>query len=808
MISTHSALAWLALLIVLSSLATYQIHRHWRVQTDILALFPQDNDAPLVQLIRRMVAGDLGRTALFLVSHPQSQIARNATRQLGQLMEASSVFAAVQWDYSKQQKSFFEFYFPFRYQIISPTIRPYLDNDHGYQDLMNHLIKELYQPFSSLSTQLLDEDPFLFFPELMKEFSKTLMQLHKTERSTGMNLENNNFLQEDRSLGYTKRRLQIDDGMVGRNYHARHYYFITAQLASSPFQENTQIQLEENWHKWSNHLMQTIPGIDLTYTAATRFSSSIRNEMQRDISLISIGSTIGIIFLIVYIFRSIKHLFVAFIPLIVGIWIALGFSLLVFEDLHAFTLVFGSSLIGVCIDYSLHYFAYHRISQQWESITTMRNIFPAVGLGALTTILSYICVGFTPLVVLQQIAVFSSCGIAISFFSVVFWFPFFFRDTHPLASHVPGVYQWLRYFLIFWSRYKKLILILLVIIVSLSIKGIFDLQVSDSPLVFKTFPRDVTDADHIIRDIMGIYEAQQYLFIVGKTPEETLQRLERFQDYLSVEQTEFGAEIGPMVTSFLPSEKRQRENIRSVQKLLAHEEEISSALESIGVREGSIRKFFQDLASAPGTFMTPESWLNHDVSVGLRSFWVGDIPDGTSIVVRLYNVTDVKRIKEVISSFEGIRYVDTVKDFERLLETYRKGVIGFVVGAYVVILALLVWRYRLQGFVVMLPPFLSACITVGFLGLLGHTFHLLHCLSLLLVLGMGVDYAIFLAESEPSSEPTTFLALTLATVTTILSFGLLSFSSQAALKAIGFTTFVGIFWVWLLSPLAMCGRAR
>jgi predicted exporter len=73
---------------------------------------------------------------------------------------------------------------------------------------------------------------------------------------------------------------------------------------------------------------------------------------------------------------------------------------------------------------------------------------------------------------------------------------------------------------------------------------------------------------------------------------------------------------------------------------------------------------------------------------------------------------------------------------------------------------------------------------------------------------MGVDYAIFLAESGPSSQNITFLASTLATVTTVLSFGLLSFSSQEALKAIGLTTFLGICCVWLLSPIAMYGRSR
>jgi predicted exporter len=438
----------------------------------------------------------------------------------------------------------------------------------------------------------------------------------------------------------------------------------------------------------------------------------------------------------------------------------------------------------------------------------MRNIFPAVGLGALTTILSYIAIGFTPLIGLRQIAFFSSLGIIISFFSVVFWYPFLLKSTHSLASHTPAVYQWLTYFLIFWRRHDKIIFTLLTFAILLSLKGISALQINDSPLVLKSFPPQVSEEDRIIRNIMDIPEAQQYLFVTGKTPEDVLQRLEAFRDYLYAENPPLGADLGPLITAFLPSEKRQRDNVRLMKTLLMHKEAISSRLEAIGLPENSIQKFFRDVADGPQTFLTPEVWLGHDVSVGLRSLWVGDIPDGTAIVVKLQQVTDVNRIKAVIASFDGIRYVDNINDFSVMLETYRKGIMVLVSGAYVVILALLIWRYHLQGFIVMLPPLLSACMTVGILGLLGHTFHVLHCLSLLLVLGMGVDYAIFLAESDPTSDPTTFLALTLATATTILSFGLLSFSSQAALKAIGFTTFVGIFWVWILSPLAIYGRSR
>ena len=60
---------------------------------------------------------------------------------------------------------------------------------------IDHLTKELYQPFSSLSTRLLEEDPLLFFPELLKDFGKDIMQLNHTERINGMNREQNTSLQ-------------------------------------------------------------------------------------------------------------------------------------------------------------------------------------------------------------------------------------------------------------------------------------------------------------------------------------------------------------------------------------------------------------------------------------------------------------------------------------------------------------------------------------------------------------------------------------------------------------------------------------
>ena len=65
---------------------------------------------------------------------------------------------------------------------------------------------------------------------------------------------------------------------------------------------------------------------------------------------------IGIVALILLTLGSIRYLWVALIPIFVGVLGGLVVCLLVFSKLHVITVVFGASLVGVCIDYCLHFF--------------------------------------------------------------------------------------------------------------------------------------------------------------------------------------------------------------------------------------------------------------------------------------------------------------------------------------------------------------------------------------------------------------------------------------------------------------------
>ena len=104
----------------------------------------------------------------------------------------------------------------------------------------------------------------------------------------------------------------------------------------------------------------------------------------------------------------------------------------------------------------------------------------------------------------------------------------------------------------------------------------------------------------------------------------------------------------------------------------------------------------------------------------------------------------------------------------------------------------------------LVPPVLAAAATLGVLGAAGVVTNLLHVLSLLMVLSLGVDYAVFLVECGRRRKlgPTT-MSLLGAAITTILSFGLLAISRTPALRAIGLTTGIGTALSFLLAPLTL-----
>ncbi len=85
---------------------------------------------------------------------------------------------------------------------------------------------------------------------------------------------------------------------------------------------------------------------------------------------------------------------------------------------------------------------------------------------------------------------------------------------------------------------------------------------------------------------------------------------------------------------------------------------------------------------------------------------------------------------------------------------------------------------------------------------LGIPFACCSAMGLFLVVGAGVDYAIFQREPSHPESRWTRAGIVLAALMTCISVGMLGFSSVLPVRSFGVTVAVGIFLSLVLSPLA------
>lgn len=149
---------------------------------------------------------------------------------------------------------------------------------------------------------------------------------------------------------------------------------------------------------------------------------------------------------------------------------------------------------------------------------------------------------------------------------------------------------------------------------------------------------------------------------------------------------------------------------------------------------------------------------------------------------------------------QGVQWVDKVAEISLVLGRYRADMGWVVLGAYAVVFMLLLHRYRSRTWRVLAPTALASIATLAMLGFASQNLQLFHVLALMLLLGVGVDYGIFMQEHPERSDRTPWLAVGMSAANTILSFGLLGLSATPALQAFGLTMLLGTTLVWLLVP--------
>ena len=744
--------AWLIVVIALLLTGAFS---NFKLSSSIFALLPESDQAPLVQQATDTIARDFSSRLILLLSATDNDTVQKSVKRLAQRMSAMDDVASVDWQIEPdQRRQAARELFTYRFSVLSPDVIQHLQNGE-FAYLSERALHRLYSLVSMGQTNLIN-DPFsLFTPELIS--------------------------------GGAEFKIEVVDGLLKVVDTFPHTYAVVVELRANPYELAVQ---ESILNAVQAEIIQS--GVSIEQSGMLLHAEAGARQASWEISTIGLGSMLGIVILVLVVFRRPGALLLMLIPAAVGYACAVAVTALVFGEIHLVTLAFGAGLVGVSVDYSLHFLCERRIC---AANRILGRLLPGLMLGLFSSVMAYGAQALAPFPGLRQMAVFSVTGLIAAWITVVCWYPWLTRnqEQQPLMAAA-----WLKRSgarMLFLGNVKFITLILLCGIGLGLVSWNSAVSVDDIRLL-QTSPKNLVEMEKRVREKLGIESSSQFILVQSASVEESLRREADILPWLEVLKSENLLSDFQALSTALPPRQKQQENQLLVSALYESQLDTLFKQLNLGEKVADARASFE---AAKGQFLTWEIWQQTEMGRSWQNYVVKTAKGEVATVIRLAGLDDVRGREVLLSNIQhqpDLVFVDRSRDMTALMARYRMEISLWVVVAYLLVFLVLVTRYRQAVWRIMLPPAIASLMTLALLVQFEQGINLFHLMALILVLGIGLDMGIFMTETGGSSH--TWLAVSMSCVTSLLAFGLLTWSNTPVLHHFGLTVLIGLGFVWLL----------
>ncbi|ABM23142.1 conserved hypothetical protein [Shewanella sp. W3-18-1] len=784
---------WL-LLMLSASLWTLQLWQNGaRVQSDILAMLPHLQQDKLTERALNQVEATLADQVYIALVAKDETTAIAAAKLLMQKLETDLVATgknAALTDIRSADMQLGEalgqYYFPHRFKLLTaPQAEALATKDIG--NLIEAATAQLYNAFSYANSNLLAQDPLLLFPANLLSLAPS----SKVKASQGILLANQ-----------------------GDNVAA----VVMAKGRESAFNPNAQLAQMTALTLGLDAVKQSYPDITLLKAGALFHAIAATQTAKSEISILGLASLLGVIALVWLAFRSVMPLLLAIVTISSGLLLAATFTLSVFGELHLLTLVFGTSLIGIAIDYSFHFYCERLSDTERSAQATVAYIFPTVTLAFITSALAYVGIGLAPFPGMQQVAIFCAAGLLGAYLTLILAYPQLAGSRLPSGSRPLALAG--KYLANLTQLSNRLTTPLgmgmfALVIVVWCLVGVTKLTVDDDIRHLQQSPASVTEPENKLRQLLSGGTDNQFLLVRAASEEALLQQLERVSPLLdaAIANQELGNYVS--LSRYLPSHQRQDTAYRLQGEI--YQTQIDTVLTNLGLDENLKPELQASYLAAKDQYIAPADFFKLEAGKQLAPLWLA--PNGKATdydalndggasaeygaIVLLGGIQQIDALKARFAHDESVQLIDKVADISAVMGHYRLLTLKLLALALGIALLLFSLNFGIKkAAVVVAVPALAALLTLATLGLTGSPLSLFHALALILVFGIGIDYSLFFASAQQHGKAV-MMAVFMSACSTLLAFGLLAFSQTQAIHYFGLTLSLGIGFTFLLSPLIL-----
>ena len=576
---------------------------------------------------------------------------------------------------------------------------------------------------------------------------------------------------------------------------------LVVETRASGFDADAQTSIHQLIRTSFHELTRGTTGpIRLLMSGPSVFALEIQQTIEDEAWWLSVvAATLVLLFLLLS-YRSIRLVLLTLIPISSGIVVGMIAVNGWFGFVHGITLGFGITLLGVVDDYPIHLFSH--LTPGSSAPAVMRGIWPTMRMGIGTTAIGFSALLFAGYPALAQLGLLALVGLLTAALVTRWVLPFCIGDGFVPREVRPGLLTGGRLL----AKGRGLVPVALCV-------AAVALIWSDTPIWeqdlgnLTPLPIEQKSLDQRLRQGAGAPDLRDVLLVEDSTDEGLLQKVESVTQKLEAFRVAGTLAGYESVTRYLPSRRRQQERQLALPDSTTLRKNLAAAQKGLPFAPGLFAPFVTDVEAARS-----QQPIDHEVlaSTMLRmkldslmflshDRWVAVVP--------LRGVADRQAFAATVVAWgdPAVGYMDLKEESNRLMMAYRDRTLQLLGwGTVVIALALLVglrsvtllWR-------VLAPIACSIVVVAAVLRSAGEPLSLFHVATLLLVVGLGLDYALFLNRSEgtEAEQVRTNFGLLVCSTTTILVFGVLACSKIPVLHAIGLTAACGSFFCLLFASL-------
>jgi predicted exporter len=744
-----------------------------RINTLLFDMLPRSSQARAVMEADMVLGEKSGREIVILAASPDFENAKKGAALLCENFEHSPDFEDISLYFdSTVMAEFSRYLYDYRFVIAGKETLALLENGRA-AEIAEDALACAFGAFNFIPLTHIESDPFLLADRRMGELLSSSLLAGGS--------------------------LSIKEDVLSAEKDGTWYVLLRLTLAPRATSLRTGQNAVGTIYAAASSIRESVPGLEFYFSGIPFHSYESASGAQREISLISTITIIIILIMFLYAFRSLLPVLCSIMAAGVSLGMAAAAALLVFREIHIITFVFGTTLIGTCVDYSAHFFVHWKGNPALKNGAEIRSsISKSVIMSFISTEICFCVFLFAPFPILKQFAVFSMAGLLSSFLTCFCIYP---RLKMPEESK--------RRFTLFenkiFIRLKNLSLPRIVrpaLAAALSLAALTILVFNFSAIKIEnnlsslyTMSASLLESEKRAAQVLDYGSTGWYFIVAGSTPEETLENEEKLVMRLEEEIVRGNLDSFLGTSVFVPSLQKQKKTYNAMRALLPL---APAQFEYLGFPNSYAQLFENEFTAAQ--YCLPEDAPSR---AGIARLWIGEKNGNCYSCVLPLKPKNEAVFRAIAAEFDSVYFVNKARDIGRDLDTLTGTMLLFFLAAYLVISVVVCVVYpRRDSLKICAIPLLLVLTALAALALNKIPLGFFSVAALVLVFGLGLDYIFYMTGTKHGEgRSLTSLAVVLSFLTTLLSFGALVCSSFTPVHIFGLTVSAGLGAAFMFAML-------